>query len=51
MERCCWLVGFADLLATYLRCRFVNFQIGLQALHEEAVYDIARINSLSDDRS
>jgi hypothetical protein len=23
--KCCCLLGFADLLATYLRCRFVHF--------------------------
>src|SRR4029077_5080238 len=48
---CCCLLGFADLLATYLRCRFVHFQVGLQAFHEEAVNHIAPINILSCDHS
>jgi hypothetical protein len=47
----CCLLGFADLLAAYLRCRFVHFQVGLQAFHEEAVNYIAPVNSLSGDLS
>ena len=47
----CCLLGFVDLLAIYLRCSFVHFQVGLQAFREEAVYHVAPVNSLSDDRS
>ncbi len=49
--KCCCLLGFADLLASYLRCRFVRFQVGLQAFHDEAVCHIAPVNILSRDRS
>jgi len=49
--KCCCLLGFADLLEAYLRCRFAHFQVGLQAFHEEAVCHIAPVNSLSHDRS
>jgi hypothetical protein len=49
--KCCCLLGFADLLAAYLRCRFAPFQVGLQAFHEEAVYHIAPVNKLSCDCS
>ena len=48
----CWcLLGFADLWATYLRCGFVHFQVGLEAFHDEAVHHIAPVNILSRDRS
>ena len=43
--------GFADLLATYLRCSFVHLEVGLQAFHEEAMYHVAPVNSLSRDCS
>jgi len=50
-RKCCCSLGFADLLATYLRCSFVHFQVGLEACREEAVYYSAPVYSLSDDRS
>ena len=49
--KCYCLLGFADLLATYLRGKFVRVQAGLQAFHEEAVCHTAAVNSLSRGHS
>ena len=46
-----YVLGFADLLATCLRCRFVRVQAGLQPFQEEAVCHTAPVNILSRDRS